>query len=315
MEKNNIDNSAKKIKCKSNREAKSKIENIFSIIQWLILGICFVFLILFNRSQPFSLSKNVFSIIIFILLEIDLISWFIRILLITKNIKQRILAFFAFVVNAILLLVCYLIRMSDISNLILFIYNTIFIGYYVVDYTLYKTKYKTGKIYNNAIIAPSLFVLIFILGNTFYHTYINGNGIFLYALIPMGIILIAFAILSLTLLKKTFKNRFKSVISKIGIVFMVMVCAYGFGIAFIDTTNCAIKKQVAQLECVVVRKHFSNQARGFDSYELYIMINDKEYKVNVSSDLFYDKEVNDTLKVNLYRGCFNLEYYESCEGY
>ena len=315
MENNNIDNSVKKDKRKSNKERKAKIESIFSTIQWLILGLCFIFLILFNRSQPFTLAKNIFSIIIFVFLEIDLISWFIRIILTTKNTKQRILAFFAFIVNAILLLVCYLIRKPDISNLILFIYNTIFIGYYAIDYTLYKTKYKTGKMYNNAVIAPSLFVFIFTIANTFYHTYINSNSVYLYALIPMGIILIAFTILSFTLLKETYKKYFKSVIAKIGVVLMIMVCAYGFGIAFIDATNCAIKNQVTQLECVVVRKHFSNSVRGIDTYELYVMINDKEYRVNVSSDLYYDKEVNDTLKVNLYRGCLNLEYYESGEGY
>lgn len=60
---NNNDNSVKKDKHKSNKERKAKIENIFSTIQWLILGLCFIFLILFNRSQPFTLAKNIFSII------------------------------------------------------------------------------------------------------------------------------------------------------------------------------------------------------------------------------------------------------------
>ena len=161
MENDNINNSVKKDKRKINKERKAKIERIFSIIQWLILGLCFVFLILFRRSQPFTLSKNIFAIVIFVFLEIDLISWFIRIILTTKNTKQRILAFFAFIVNAILLLVSCLIGNPDISNLILFLYNITFIGYYVIDYTLYKTKYRTGKIYNNAVIAPSLFVFIF----------------------------------------------------------------------------------------------------------------------------------------------------------
>ncbi len=121
MENNNIDNNVKKNKRKRNKERKAKIESIFSTIQWLILGLCFIFLILFNRSQPFTLGKNVFSIIIFVFLEVDLISWFIRIMLTTKNTKQRIFAFFAFIVNAILLLVCYLIGKPDISNLILFL--------------------------------------------------------------------------------------------------------------------------------------------------------------------------------------------------
>lgn len=311
MEKNNIDNSVKKNKHKINKERKAKIERIFSTIQWLILGLSFIFLILFNRSQPFTLAKNIFSIIIFVFLEINLISWFIRIILTTKNIKQRILAFFAFIVNAILLTVRYLIGNPDISNLILFLYNITFIGYYAIDYALYKTKYKTGKMYNNAVIVPSLFVFIDTMANTFYHTYINSNSVYLYALIPMGIILIAFTILSFTLLKETYKKYTKSVIAKIGIVLMAMVCAYGFGVAFIDATNCAIKNQVEQLECVVVRKHFSNHARGLDTYELYVVIDEKEYSINVSRDLYYDKEVNDTLKINLYRGCLNLEYYES----
>ena len=218
-------------------------------------------------------------------------------------------------VNAILLLACCFVKESDISNLILFLYNISFIVYYVIDYALYKTKYKTGKMYNNSVITPSLFVFIFAIADTFYHTYINSDSFYLYALIPMGIILIAFTVLSFTILKETYKKYFKSLISKIGIVLMVVVCAYMFGIAFIDATNCAIKNQTAQLECVVVRKNFSRKIGSIDTYELYIVINDKEYRINVSSDLYYDKEVNDTLKVNLYRGCFNLEYYESGEGY
>lgn len=309
-----IDNSEKKNKRKSNKERKAKIERIFQLYNGFILGLCFIFLILFKSSQPFTLAKNIFSIIIIVFLEIDLISWFIRIILTTKNTKQHFLAFFAFIVNAILLLVCYLIEKPDVSNLILFLYNIIFIVYYAIDYTLYKTKYKTGKIYNHALIAPSLFAFIFTLGKIFYHTYID-NSIHLYALIAMGIILIAFTILSFTILKETFKKLLKNAIAKIGVVLVVIVCAYCFGLAFIDATNCAIKNNVTQLECVVVRKHSSNQVKGFSHYELYVMISDKEYKVNVSSDLYFDKEVNDTLKVNLYRGCLNLEYYESGEDY
>ena len=38
MEKNFIDDSINKNKLKSNKEKKSKIEHIFSTIQWLILG-------------------------------------------------------------------------------------------------------------------------------------------------------------------------------------------------------------------------------------------------------------------------------------
>ncbi len=314
MEKNNIDNNVKKNGRNKNKERKAKIEGIFSTIQWLILGLCFIFGILFNRSQPFTITKDIFSITLFVFLEIDLISWFLRIMLTTKNTKQRTLAFFAFLVNAILLLSCYLIGKPDISNFILFIYNSIFIGYYCIDFALYKTKYKTGKMYNNALIAPSLFVLIYSVANIFYHTYIN-NSVYLYASIPMCIILITFTILSFTILKETYKKYFKSIIAKIGIVFMVMVCAYGFGLAFIDSLNCAFKNNVNQLECVVVRKHYSNNVRGISTYELYVMINDKEYRVNVSSDLYYDKEVNDTLKINLYNGCLNLKYYESGEGY
>ena len=188
-------------------------------------------------------------------------------------------------------------------------------GFYIIDFILYKTKYKTGKMYNNALIAPSLFAFIFTLINSFYHTYININKFYLYALIPMAIILIVFTVLSFTIFKKTYKKYFKKVIVKIGIVFMVLICSYGFGLAFIDTTNSAIKSKVTQIECVIVRKHFSNNARGIDTYEFYVILNDKEYAVNVSSSLYYDKNVNDTLKVNLYRGFLNLEYYESAEGY
>ena len=312
---NNNKNSAKENKRKTSKQKKQKIEKIFSIIQWLILGLCFIFLILFNRSEPFSYEKNVFSTIIFIFLEVDLISWFIRIILITKNKKQRILAFFAFIINAILLMVCYFISKADISNLILFLYNAIFIGYYVIDFTLYKTKFKTGKMYNNALIAPSLFAFVFALTKTFYHTYIKTNNLYLYALIPMSIILVIFAILSFTIFKETYKKFFKSVIAKIGVLLMVLICAYGFGLVFIDSTNCAIKNKITQLECSIVRKNFSNTARGMSTYELYILINNKEYIINVSSNLYYNKSVNDTLKVNLFCGCFNLEYYECGEGY
>lgn len=294
---------------------KKKIENIFSIIQWTILALCFIFLILLHHSQPFSVKKNAFSIIIFVFLEIDLISLFVRTLLTTKNTKQRILAFFAFIVNGVLLLALYFIGKLDLGNFILFIYNTLFAVFYLIDFALYKTKHKTGKLYNRSLILPSLFVFLLSLLNFFYHTHTNTKTIYLYSLIPMGIILIAFIVLSFTLFKQTYKIYFKSAIAKIGVVFMAVIFAFSIGVTFIDATNCAIKSQITQLECVITRKHFSNNFRGIDSYELYVIINDKEYKINVSSDLYFDKKVNDKLKVNLYRGCLNLNYYESGEGY
>lgn len=311
---NNVDD-AKRIRRKEKRIQKCKKIKFFDISQWIIFGLFFIFLILFNRAQSFSVERKVFSIIVLFLSILGVVLSFLKITLTSKNLKIKCLAFFGYIVNGLLFTICYFIGNGDITIFVLFIYNTIFTCFYIIDYSLYKIKFKSGQIYTKSLIVPALFVFVVSICNTIYHSYVNGWYLFLYALIPMVVIIMVFIILSLTLLKDIYKNFFKGIIAKIGIVFMLLLCSYSFGIAFIDSTNCAIKNQILQMDCLITDKNFSHGYRSVDRYELCVVINGNECKVNVTSKVYYAKEINDTLKVNLYKGCFNLEYYECAEVY
>ena len=296
-----------------NKDKRIKNNKFFTILEIIIFGLVCVFSILKIISTPFSVEQHIFSIIAFVLLELWLITVFVKIVLTTKSVKQKWLACFAYIVNAIILLIIFLIANKDISIAILFVYNIVFAVFYMVDFARYKTQYKTGKLYNKTLICPSLFAFIFCIANTFNHTYIKTGNLYLYALIPMGISMIVFSILSLTTLKETYKKYFKKVWAKIGIVLAALICSYVVGVVSIDTINCAAKGEPRHLDCVIVDKQSRHYNKGLDHYNLYVIINDKQYSIEVSTIIYRSKEIGDTLKVDVYKGGLNLDYYECAE--
>ena len=83
---------------------------------------------------------------------------------------------------------------------------------------------------------------------------------------------------------------------------------------FVDIANTSFNNNPEQIECVIVDKTISGTGyRQITQYNLYVIINGQKVAIDVSSDLYKAKEVDDTLIVHYYKGNLNLPYYESGE--
>lgn len=270
----------------------------------------FIFLIVSILLTPLT-TKTTLGIILFILIELFLISMFLKAILTTKNFKERRLAFFAYIVNAILLLICIFISNIELRLTILFVYNIAFTGGYLYNYAHYKTKFKTGKLYSSNCLAPSLIIFVECLTNIFYHTYTSLESLMLYSLIPTLILFLVLVVLVCTTFKETLKKFCQTPAKKVCYGFLAIISFYGIGILTLDLANTTVKPQPTKIECLILKKHSST--KHIPKYTLYVSINNQEYNIYVSSKIYYSKEINDTLTVNYYNGFLNLSYYTSAE--
>ncbi len=126
----------------------------------------------------------------------------------------------------------------------------------------------------------------------------------------MAVIVIAFLILSLTIFKKITKK----VGVKILIGLLVLILSYGYGMAFIDVANTSFTNNPQQIECVIVDKKITGTGRRqVTQYKLFVVLNGEKIDINVDNETYKEKEINDTLLINLCDGNFNIPYYETAE--
>ena len=302
----------KNIKKKKEKKTRDKRQRIFNIIYAVLTLFLIVVAIIDKTSNHNPSTEILFALLIFSLLEISLILMFINNIVLFKNKKKRILSFLAFIGNGIIYSLSIFIDYNLVS-LIFFIYNTIFISYLLIDFLLHKTKHPTSKFFDKKLIYVVLIISVMLLSNYFDHTYLDANIILLYALIPMGVVMAIFAILSFTLFKKTYEVLAKKIGYKILISIMALILSFGYGMIFIDVANTSIKTNPEIMECVIVDKNVRSGYRQITRYELYVLINNKKITINVSSDVYKSKEIDDTLTVNYYKGGLNLAFYESGE--
>lgn len=298
---------------KRNSKSKKKEKNkrkyftiSYFVLIALILGLC-----LFDTLSPISKQEDfIIAIILLVLTQALFILMLVDNLIFCKNKPTKILSYFVFLGNALLLLLRLFIT-SQYSVFILFIYNSILAVYYIAFISLKKTKHPHTKVLDKKIqnILLILFAMFLIL--VFDHSYVDTGKFMLLSLIPTGIYLVIFSILCFTVFKETFKKFAPKIWSKIGVGFIALILLFCYGFVTIDIINSDFSPKPTKLECEIVRKYVSG---GRHSHQyLCVIINDKETDIEVSAELYREKEVNDTIKVNYYLGALNLPFYENAE--
>ncbi len=294
------------------KNKKNKINFVFSTTYWIIL-IIFLALTIFESRLPVGDSgKKIVYIIVLVILEILFILMFVQNLIQTKNKKKIILSFLCYIINAVISVFFWLFK-TDITYVILFAYNTILLIYLLIDFWLYKTKYKTAKFFDKKMPITICFIFIVFFVNLISHSYLNDK-IFLYSLIPFGIIMIIFFILGFTIFRQIFQIFAKNVWTKIGVVIIALVLSYSYSLLFIDILNTSFNKNFVRQEYVIVDKRVSRSNRGMTThYKLYIVVDEQKISIEVSKDTYYSKEINDTLLIKYNNGNLKLNYLESLE--
>lgn len=290
----------------------SKTSKVFSIVYWALFAVLLVLLIVGNRVEKTQLTDTLFFVLYFVMVEAFLFLMYAQNYIIFKNRQKRLISYFAFVINA-LIFALRLVVDGQTMLLVAFVYNTVLLCCVLVKHLLHKTKHKTVKFFDKKIFIVIALALLLAMISGLYHTYVQQNIILLYALIPMAVILIAFAILSFTVFKKTYQQLAKSIWNKIAIVLAVLLVSFCYGMAAVDLANTSFAKNPQQIQCVVVDKKIQSGYRQITQYVLYVDLNDQRLSINVSSDTYNSKEIDDILLVNLFGGNLNLPYYECAE--
>ena len=294
-----------------NEQKRKKVKNKFNIAYLAILAIIILCRVL-DKTSSTKETSNVFFYLAFSFIIIGLILMLICAFVCYSSTKIRMLSILCFLSNAIMLFLVLFIA-SDIVISINFAYNTILGIYILIDYTLYKTKFPTGKIYNKDFLVVETFSLLFPLARSFMHNYVQDIAPLLYGLIVAGVLVVVFLILSLTLFRETYIKLAQGVWKKIGVAILALIIFTGYGIAFIDIANTTQASVSSQIECVIVDKKITSGYRQGTHYILYVELNNKKVRIDVKSDTYSSKSINDKILLNYYNGNLNLPYYESAE--
>ncbi len=297
--------------CNVNEQKRKKIKSKFNIAYWVVLAVIILCRIL-DKTSPTKEVSDIFFYIAFSSIIIELILMFICAFICYSSTKIRIISIFCFLGNALTLFLIPFIS-SDIVIIINFVYNTILGVYVLIDYTLYKTKFPTGTIYNKDFLFVLGFALLLPLVRAIKHKYLQDEAPFLYGLIVTGVLLVVFTILSFTIFKETYKKFAKGVWKKICVAILALFIFTSYGMAFIDIANTSLASASKQIECVILDKRVTSGYRQITDYKLYIELENKKVWISVSSDTYSSKSINDTLLLNYYNGNLNLPYYESAE--
>ncbi len=133
---------------KSKKTRRAKINLVFNIVDFVLIFALFVSIMIDNRVQS---NEKFFSILTLVLCELILILMFVRNLLIYKGKKKAIISVLGYIVNAGIFALKLFIAYDDMLC-ILFIYNSIFALYLIIDFILYKVKHQTVKFFDNKMI-------------------------------------------------------------------------------------------------------------------------------------------------------------------
>lgn len=303
---------SKKDRAKQIKKQKDKKQLAFNIAYSVLTILLIVALIVDKTTANTVTSDAIFFAIIFFVIELILFMLFINTFVLNKN-KKKILISYAINIGNAIIFAINLVISFDIFLLIAFFYNTVLTCYLVIDCLIYKAKYPTAKYMDKKTPVAIFVAFLFVATNALSHTYVQENITFLYALIPMAIIMAVILTLAFTVFKKQTQKTMPKVWTKIGVGVLVLFMSFFYGMMFIDVVNTSIKANPTPMECVIVDKRISSGYRRATRYMIYIMIDDKKVTIDVPSDVYKIKEIDDTLKINYYQGTLNLPYYENAE--
>ena len=230
-----------------------------------------------------------------------------------KDKKRKIFICFLTIGNALLFLLRSFIPMNVVMAFI--VYNTILDLYYLFYYLLYRTQYYDGQKADLTAYTTIAMVLpwLICLSSLYIFTHLDEAPLLLYSLILTGGLVVIFTILSLTVFKETYvaftEKVSMRVLAFVGIVFLLFF--YSFLLTSVVNTAFPSERYTESYE--IVDKNIHSGARTPTTYNLYIMFNGKKVSIDVSPELYEEKEIGENLAVDCCSGFLNIPYLVSGE--
>lgn len=228
--------------------------------------------------------------------------------------KRKVFNSLVCVGNSIIFLIMRFV-VSDIAIFLILTVNTVLPVYYLCYFVRYNTKHPTGHKADLklptilAIILPWLCILI----NLTRYVHLDEGALFIVVLISWAALAVVFAILSLTVFKQSYLVLIKKRCERILVVFFGLTLIFFYSFVCVSTINTGFSSERHSATYEIVEKKIVGGAKSIRRNFLYIMYNGKKIGVDVSIDLYKDKNVGEQLEVYTYSGFLSLPYIESAE--
>lgn len=216
--------------------------------------------------------------------------------------------------NAVIFLMMRFV-VSDIVTFLILAVNTVLPIYYLCYFVRYNTKHPTG--YKADLESPTIIAMIlpwfYVLMSLTGYVHLDDGALFIVILICWAVLAVAFAVLSLTVFKQSYlvliKKRYERIIA---VVFgLALIFFYSFVCVSTINTGFSSERHTATYE--IVEKKIVGGGKSVKKNLLYITYNGKKIGLDVSIDLYKDKNVGERLEVYTCSGFLSLPYIESAE--
>lgn len=296
------------MKNKRNKKKKTKKFNYFNVI-YAILTIILIVLGFINIAYfSYDLIDNfVIQIIAHSIISLYIILALVQMLIQTHIKEYRIMAYLTTLSTLITLNSRFFISHNS-WIFTLFIVSTLIICFNLIVYFLRKQKYYSTKFSKHIFIISFISILIYCV-DSFSYNYEN-EMFMLWAFIPCVLILVILITLCFTLFNKLFKKSCPKIWQKIGIIFICFIFSYCFSMFGLSVINTSLSIEPETYSYEVVEKDIQSGARQITRYILTVEINGKKIDIDVSNDVYYEKEIGDEILVDYNQGALGFAYYE-----
>lgn len=291
---------------------KKKI-NVISIIYVSLAVIFFASIIILNNVKESALTDLLSVLCVLFVMVAFFITALVDGCLYYTDKKRKILTGFICIGNALWFILLRLIP-KDFTTAFSLLLNTGILVYFISFYFLHKTNYpesqnadlKHSTVF--AMLMPWLMLLMMVEDN-----YCLDEGLlFTYVAIFAGIIAVIFAILSLTVFRKTYAMMATKWWIKLLVVLGAIMFIFFYSFIAVSCVNAGFSSQRQEATYEIIDKRVSASARSTE-YSITIIYNEKEIDVSVSYDVYNSKEKGDMVIIYTYKGFLSIPYLASAE--
>lgn len=291
-----------------------KDRKIFSVIYISILVLFFVLAIVLSATGDFNgkaLIKKFgapFFAIVYCIVS------FVEGLLTYSGKRRKVFVSFLCIGNACIFMLSRFVA-SDIITFLTLALNTVLPVYYLFYYFRYKMKFPNGlkaDLIKSTVVAMLLPWVNILFSISICRTLDDGL-LFAYTGVLAGVLTVVAGVLFLTVYKRVYLELFQTLYERILTIFgaVLFTFIYSFVVIGCVNTGFSSERHIGQYE--IVDKKVLGGGKAPRKPVICVKYNGKEMGIEVSSEVYRNKEIGETLIVYTYSGFLSIPYVRTGE--
>ena len=273
----------------------TKNENIYFVINCLVILIIGFGVFIYSLHPDLSDFRNsIYGLIVYFLV----LSGIILYVTLSREISMPLLGKITVWAYGLLFLLSGIFDFGRIEMLFFFIYAIINICVVIFLYKKYDIGYKSIWLFGVFSYLTTAFIVLRV-------KYLHDAPFLWLAIIVSIIVFIPCLIYAIIYFMpyRDWENLISVPLAALLISFAVVWLTVSSMNVYLDTSAPAYE------EYIIVDKDVKAGSRQVTTYELEVKKGDTTFTIGVSETTYYSHEVNDTIKLSIYRGAFNKPYY------